>query len=333
MKIFGALLIFLLPQLASGEPDQNGCAAIEALGTPTLARFNYSIALTVDDEGEYTIAMNFKHDEDLPVASDPALQCDPSITPPALADDGLPYYAFRWFYQTVPEKVKKISGIDHISIDWNACGHPPVNVFTSMHYDVHVYKETPEFRTCMTCELIPGAPVCDPTDGAQPTDAGKAFFNVSMVPGSEQPNNMPEGFVVTPGDMVPLMGAHGWSPAQQPESFLTWDTPIYIMGSYDGEVRNFEPMIPMAFMSGTEDKVHEETLVYEGLSMKELPNMYKVEYSGETSVVTITFKGTSLMGAPKKKSKKEPKKDKPSKKKPKKKKPSKKPKKTKKPKA
>lgn len=299
MKNFStpSLFLLLLLQLVSGERGEN-CVAIEELGTPSLENFDYSISIAVDDGDEYTLTIDFKHDEDLPIPSDPQLQCDPSINPPAIADDGLPYFAFRWYYQAVPENVKMITGIDHVSIDWNACGHPPKDIFTSMNYGVRIYRKTPEYRTCMTCQKIPGAAVCDPTPGAQTTDNGKAFFNVARASGSEKPNNMPQGFDVPLSDMVPLMGARSWDSNQEPVSSLDWNYPIWIMGSYNGTVSNFEPTIPFTFMSGTEDRLFEEQLDYEGQTLEDLPSRYRVEWSGETSVVTITLKGTSLLYAP-----------------------------------
>eukprot|EP00532_Pseudo-nitzschia_australis_P015554 CAMPEP_0168269464 /NCGR_PEP_ID=MMETSP0141_2-20121125/14333_1 /TAXON_ID=44445 /ORGANISM="Pseudo-nitzschia australis, Strain 10249 10 AB" /LENGTH=295 /DNA_ID=CAMNT_0008210095 /DNA_START=467 /DNA_END=1352 /DNA_ORIENTATION=+ len=295
MKKISTSLLFLL-QFASGAQGQD-CAPIEELGTAALHNLTATFQLyNVDDNDEYTLTIDFKHDEDLPAASNPPLQCDPSIVPPDLADDGLPYFAFRWFYQSVPEKVKKITGIDHISIDYNACGHPPANVFTAQHYDVHIYRITPEFRTCMTCTTVPGAPFCDPAPGAQTTDSGNAFFDWETLPGSTQPRNMPEGFEVDlvamiplmgghfwnmkeqptnfmswteptwimgtqPRNMpegfevdlvamIPLMGGHFWNMKEQPTNFMSWTEPTWIMGTYGGSVTNFEPMIPMAFMSG-----------------------------------------------------------------------------------
>jgi len=293
LKKFTTLLLLLLQLVpkAYGEP----CATIEELGTPGLTQFDYSISVAVDDDGEYTLKIDFKHDENLPVATNPPLQCNPAIAPPALADDGMPYFAFRWHYQSVPEIVKTVTGIDHVSIDYNACGHPPMNIFTAMHYDLHLYRETPEFRTCMTCAKIPGTPLCDPTPGAQTSDNGKAFFDVAMVGLSQQPMNMPENYSVS--DMVPLMGGHGSNPDQYPTSFLDWTTPVWIVGSYGGDIPSVEPMIPMTFMSGTEDKEYKEDLVYEGQMLKELPSNYCVEYNGTTGGVTLTLKGTSLVGA------------------------------------
>jgi len=78
-------------------------------------------------------------------------------------------HAGRWGYQTVPMRIKMAAGIDHISIDFNPCGHPPFNAFTVPHYDVHIYKVDPEYRACMTCMKPIGVPICDPTPGARIT--------------------------------------------------------------------------------------------------------------------------------------------------------------------
>ena len=100
-------------------------------------------------------------------------ECDPFTAPPALASDGLPYFAFRWFYQEVPDAIKQATGIDHISLDWNACGRPPFDIFTAPHYDIHLYRVSPDDRTCMTCNTIEGTPVCDMEPGAQTTPNGE----------------------------------------------------------------------------------------------------------------------------------------------------------------
>jgi len=114
------------------------------------------------------------------MASNPMTQCNPTITPPILAPDDLPYFAFRWFYEKVPEDVAKVTGIDHISIDWNPCGHPPVEKFGAPHYDLHIYRETPEFRTCMTCTKVPGTPICDPAPDSQTTNSGLGKYKAEL---------------------------------------------------------------------------------------------------------------------------------------------------------
>ena len=153
------------------------CEHIDNLGVNNLDRFEYSVDMDINESCEYTVQMKFKHDDTLPLPDDPAGQCDPTIVPPKIAStDGLPYYAGRWAYQTVPKYIKKAAGIDHISIDFNPCGHPPFNVFTVPHYDVHIYKVDPEYRTCMTCVQPIGAPICDPSPDAQTTSNGLGEF-------------------------------------------------------------------------------------------------------------------------------------------------------------
>ena len=157
--------------------DMANCDPIRNLGVSNLDRFEYSVDMDINESCEYTVQMKFKHDDTLPLPDDPAGQCDPTIVPPKIAStDGLPYYAGRWAYQTVPKYIKKAAGIDHISIDFNPCGHPPFNVFTVPHYDFHIYKVDPEYRTCMTCVQPIGAPICDPSPDAQTTSNGLGEF-------------------------------------------------------------------------------------------------------------------------------------------------------------
>lgn len=297
-RIITAFLLLLSNLAALPANGEETCAAIEELGTPNLDRFDYSLSMGFYDDCEFTVKIHFKHDETLPIPSNPPAQCDPTIAPPEMAPDGLPYFASRWFYEKVPEEVAKVTGIDHISIDWNPCGHPPVEKFGAPHYDLHIYRETPEFRTCMTCTKPLGAPICDPTPGSQTTDSGLAFFNVGTVievqrSATDQPSNMPAGFVVGMGDMLPLMGGHAWNPSQEPLSNLEWDTPIWIMGPYDGGIVDYEPMIPLAFVVGDTDHEHSESLIYEGQTIYELPSSYSVEYDATTGMTTVTLIGSS----------------------------------------
>ena len=144
-----------------GAIDENNCESKENLGENNLDRYNYSLSIDIDNECSYSLSFKLKHDPTLPIPSEPS-QCDPSNTPPVIAPDGLPYFAFRWAYKSVPKYIKEATGIDHISIDWNPCGHPPMDVFTTPHYDFHIFLVDPQYRTCMTCDKIPGAPVCNP---------------------------------------------------------------------------------------------------------------------------------------------------------------------------
>jgi len=299
MRFYTAALLFFRSLSLTTATDE-ACAPISDLGTPNVDRFDASTSMDIDENCEFTWKLSFKHDKSVPLPSDPPAQCDPSIVPPQIAPDELPYFAFRWFYEKVSEDIKKVTGIDHISIDWNPCGHPPVNVFGMPHYDIHIYLVTPEFRTCMTCTQPPGAPVCTPAPEAQSTARGLDFFNVTTLAttstvrsAANQPINMPPGFIYGPEHNIPLMGGHAWNHNQEPASGLEWVDPIWLMSPYAGTIINYEPMIPLNFVTGDSDKEFIENLSYEGQTIGALPSMYSVKYDSKTEFTTLTLKGTS----------------------------------------
>jgi len=269
------------------------CGTDEGLGTNSWERFDASFQMDVTNgeiDCNYSLTFNFKHDDTLPLPVDPAMNCQPG----AIADDGIPYLGFRWYYEKLPDYVKKATLVDHISLDYNACGHPPVNVFTVPHYDAHIYLVSPNDRTCMTCDTIPFAPVCDPD--SQSTRNGRAFFNVATIQPSGKLSNMPEGFEFGLGDNVPLMGGHSWNVENQPDlTSGSWEDPIWIMGSYDGAITNFEPMFPLSFVTGNDNKVYTESLEYVGRTVEQLPTKYTVKYDGTTQFISITFEGKSAL--------------------------------------
>lgn len=274
----------------------NNCDGTDGiLGAASLDRYDYSIDMDIDkDNCAYSLDFTFQHDETLPIPDDPAVQCDPSIVPPALAPDGAPYFAFRWSYEKVPDQIAAATGIDHISIDFNPCGHPPLNVFTAPHYDFHMYRVDEQQRRCMTCDLLPGAPICNFL-APQTTLNGRGFFNVNTMLGSNQPSNMPNGFVVPASDMVPHMGGHAWDPDQQPADAMSWMEPVWTMGTYDGSVVFYEPMTPLSFVTGDEDTYFEEDLSYESQSVINLPTKYSVAYDSMTKDITVHFEGPSAV--------------------------------------
>ena len=47
-----------------------------------------------------------------------------------------------------PQAIK--TAFDHISLDWNAKGHPPMGVYYKSHFDVHFYTITLEAREKIT---------------------------------------------------------------------------------------------------------------------------------------------------------------------------------------
>jgi len=282
--------------------DLNDCADVADLGTANLEKFDYTVDMTtktVDDAGNkvcsYQLDVAFKHDEDLPIPDNPPVQCTPGPDAP-IALDGKPYYDFRWSYEQVPEHIKKATGIDHISVDFNPCGHPPLGAFSIPHYDIHYYRVDPKYRSCMICEKKFPTPVCDPDN--QTTTNGKAFFEIKNEPKKERDtstppvvSNMPAGFNVGMDDMVPFMGGHAWDISKQPSPDKPWVEPTLVMGTYANDVAFFEMMVPYSFTSGDKDTFFEEERTYEGQTIKQLPSSQVVSYSADTKLITVTLKG------------------------------------------
>jgi len=146
----------------------------------------------------------------------------------------------------------KATGFDHLGMDWQPCGHPDLNKFGKPHLDFHLYRITSAQRDLMSCDVIPGAPICAFPGDAQSTFAGKKFFAVGKVTagsGSDDGKiaNMPELFTVDLESAVPHSSIHAYA---VPVDVDQWTDPILIIGSYDSQIVHWEPMIPYTFVSG-----------------------------------------------------------------------------------
>jgi hypothetical protein len=151
----------------------------------------------------------------------------------------------------------KATGFDHLGMDWQPCGHPALNNFGKPHFDFHLYRITSAQRDLMSCDIIPGAPICafpgGPPPGGQSTFAGKKFFAVGKVTSAGADDgkiaNMPDNFQVDLESAVPHSSIHvydigGAVPVDD------WNDPVLIIGSYDSQIVHWEPMFPYTFVSG-----------------------------------------------------------------------------------
>ena len=122
-------------------------------------------------------------------------------------------------------KALKSTPFQFIGLDWNPAGHDPQNVYTLPHFDFHFY-------------MMPHAEV----------EAMVDMSKVMIQPGAEY---LPANYVA--GHPVPKMGLH-WiditSPELNPDNPVTF-TQTMILGSYNGQVNFYEPMITSAFLRST----------------------------------------------------------------------------------
>ncbi|MEK6482517.1 DUF5602 domain-containing protein [Catalinimonas sp. 4WD22] len=109
---------------------------------------------------------------------------------------------------------------DHVGVNWNPHGHPPMTIYGLAHFDFHYYLMSESERHMIA-----------------PTDPKMANH-----PASEY---LPTGFFATDG--VPMMGMH-WVDPTSPELGGAKFTHTFIYGSYDGSITFLEPMITLEYI-------------------------------------------------------------------------------------
>ena len=113
---------------------------------------------------------------------------------------------------------------NHVMLDWNPAGHPPMNIYTKPHFDFHFYTTTEAQRLAI--------PIYE--------EAQEKFDNLPLA-------YMPAGYIPIPGG-VPQMGTH-WVDQNAPELQPGGEfTQTFLYGSYDGNVTFYEPMITEEFL-------------------------------------------------------------------------------------
>lgn len=160
----GCLVAFIS---ADGTTSTNG-ADIDSVGDSS--RFSPQSEIEITDNGDdtcsYTLTFTYTHD---PTIEAPAGEC-----PPFKEN----YYDFG----DERESITKYTPFDHISIDWNQCGHVPPGVWDVSHYDLHIYLKpfNWEMRQTMLCEISPvDNESCAPPEN-QTTPEGLGFYDVPV---------------------------------------------------------------------------------------------------------------------------------------------------------
>jgi hypothetical protein len=119
-------------------------------------------------------------------------------------------------------KNKGMNFYTHALVDWNPQGHEPDPLYTVPHFDFHFYIIPNEEREAI-----------GPNDLAQFANAPDLKY-------------IPDHYFQIPGG-VPQMGAH-WADLLSPEFSGSPFTKTFILGTYDGKVIFWEPMITRAYL-------------------------------------------------------------------------------------
>ena len=268
-------LAFLSLAWAQVPPPNPEVTATDQLG--------FESSFVVDSETcEYSLTFSFQHNPDFPVPSGPS-DCNPFAEDLAIASDGLPFLASRESYELLSEDIREATPFNHISLDFQPCGHPPLDVFNKPHYDVHVYTSTIEERILRTCELIPGTPECNPE-----AEGNAAFYGAI-------PDDVTTHQVYNNTGII-YSGTHSWNVAEQPSSVEEWTQPVFITGGYGGAFAFWEPMIPLDMVTGSEDHSYEETVAFPETMEESMPRHYTLEYEAATGITTVTLTQAKARG-------------------------------------
>jgi hypothetical protein len=133
----------------------------------------------------------------------------------------------------------KVTGFDHVMLDWNPSGHEPDHVYTLPHFDFHFYTATQAEQMA----IMPNAPDFEQRASRLPdtqfAPAGYVAANVLM--------NAPAAVAT-----VPMMGLH-WIDGAATELHGQAFTTTFLWGSFDGRFIFLEPMITKAHIESTKN--------------------------------------------------------------------------------
>ncbi len=173
-------------------------------------------------------------------------------------------FAQSIFVLPLDQKAIDVTPFDHLVINWQPHGHPPVGVYTEPHFDFHFYKITLAEQLAI--------PPYSPASAAQ--------FDLLPPTGF-----MPATYKADPGG-IPAMGKHWTDPAAAPSPF----THTMIYGSYNGQVHFVEPMVTLAVLQGgtTINIPYAQPLNF-AKAGKWYPTKYNIYMDGQTHKHYVTL--------------------------------------------
>jgi len=111
---------------------------------------------------------------------------------------------------------------------------PPLEWFGKPHWNLHVFRVTPEERLNARCADGMANPfICDFPPFEQPTPEGRAFF-VWGKDTNDAVANVPDTFTAATDTAVPGEAVHSWD-HNLSVPVADWFDPQLIMGLYDGK--------------------------------------------------------------------------------------------------
>ena len=168
----------------------------------------------------------------------------------------------------LPAEARSALGIDHMTVNWEAHGHPPA-AFLAQHFDFHFYSITQADVGAIDC-----------SDETLPPTLPAAY----ALPDIEVP-----GMGTLVGLCVPRMGMHAM-PTPDVSATEGFDASM-IIGYYGGKPVFFEPMVARDFLRERADFVLPMPAV-EGLpSGVRYPTVFRADFDAASDAYRLVFSG------------------------------------------
>lgn len=158
---------------------------------------------------------------------------------------------------------------EHVSLDWNPQGHPPMDIYTHPHFDLHFYTISRSERDA----IPPGGDTTTVESQYIPTD-----YVAMGAPG-------------LPPEVVPRMGTH-WVDSTAHELHGHMFNHTFIYGFYKGKMVFQEPMFTKAFLETKPNVTADikQPAAYQRTGLY-YPTKYSIKYDASAKTYTFTLEG------------------------------------------
>lgn len=180
-------------------------------------------------------------------------------------------------YVKAPSKVQKLTKVFLLEIDYNPCGHIPIEWFSVPHFDVHWYHEN-------DADLDPRKQLdlCEPNYDIVPYDF-VCFNEEYFAPLDEEEQGNIDSQLVEDTHGIKNMGTH-WFSSEQADA-ADWIDPVFIQGTFNGTILFYESMFPVRTI--TETVFHSYTPTYPNKTHAFFPDLIVSSSDGSWMYLTV----------------------------------------------
>lgn len=178
-------------------------------------------------------------------------------------------------------------------INYEPHGHPPAGVYNKEHFDFHFYLADNDERLKIAVPIAEDRCLIPGPDGVLgPTELSCSDFETAM---ADLPQDMQVPGYQSVGAVVPGMGNHLLN-LEGPEFHGQPFTHSWLVGTWNGEITFFEPMISTDFLTELTDKScfsypMPETMPEEGW----YPSEYCMQYDNVKKVYQVSLENWKIL--------------------------------------